>query len=127
LEYLIGDAIARGADVLITQGATQSNHVRQAAAAAAAVGMRCEILLESRVRRDEEYEQSGNVLLDRILGAGIIARLPDGTDMQRAMEKRAAELTELGHVPYVIPGGGSNPIGALGYVGCAQELGQAPF
>jgi L-cysteate sulfo-lyase len=127
LEFLVGDAMARGADVLITQGATQSNHVRQTAAAAAVAGLRCEILLESRVRRDEEYEESGNVLLDRILGGSIVTRLPDGSDMQQAMEKRAAELTEHGHVPYVIPGGGSSPVGALGYVGCAQELGNAPI
>lgn len=126
LEFLLGDAIARGADVLITQGATQSNHVRQTAAAAAVAGMRCEILLESRVRRDEEYEQSGNVLLDRILGASIVSRLPDGSDMQRAMEERAADLTEQHHVPYVIPGGGSSPVGAMGYVGCAHELTGAP-
>lgn len=125
LEFLVGHALAHGADVLITQGATQSNHVRQTAAAAAAVGMRCEILLESRVQRDDEYEHSGNVLLDRILGASIVARLSCGTDMQQAMEDRAAELTERGRVPYVIPGGGSSPIGALGYVGCAHELATA--
>lgn len=126
LEFLVGDAIAGGADVLVTQGATQSNHARQTAAAAALAGMRCEILLESRIERDEEYEQSGNVLLERILGATIAARLPRGSDMQRAMEHRASELTEKGLVPYLIPGGGSNPVGALGYVACALELATAP-
>jgi L-cysteate sulfo-lyase len=126
LEFLVGDALARGADVLITQGATQSNHARQTAAAAAAVGMRCEIFLETRVDRDEEYAESGNVLLDRVLGATIVDRLPNGSDMQKAMEVRADELTAQGAVPYVIPGGGSNPIGAMGYVGCAQELAAAP-
>jgi L-cysteate sulfo-lyase len=126
LEFLVGDALARGADILITQGATQSNHVRQTAAAAASVGLRCEVLLETRVERDDEYAESGNVLLDRVLGATIGARLPAGTDMQEAMERRAGELSADGCVPYVIPGGGSNPIGAMGYVGCAQELATAP-
>lgn len=126
LEFLVGDAISRGADVLVTHGATQSNHVRQTAAAAVIAGMQCEILLESRVQRDEDYEQSGNVLLDRILGANIVAQLPSGTDMQQAIERHAAELAGQGHVPYVIPGGGSNAVGALGYVACAQELMAAP-
>lgn len=126
LEFLLGDAVAQGADVLITQGATQSNHARQTAAAAARAGLRCEILLESRVERDEEYEESGNVLLDRVLGATIVERLPAGSDMQQAMERRADELSEKGRTPYVIPGGGSNPVGALGYVGCSQELATAP-
>ncbi|MQA07876.1 MAG: D-cysteine desulfhydrase [Pseudonocardiaceae bacterium] len=126
LEFLVGDAVAHRADVLITQGATQSNHVRQTAAAAAIAGMRCEIFLESRVERDEEYELSGNVLLDRILGAVVTARLPAGSDMRQAMEQRAAELRREGLVPYVIPGGGSIPVGALGYVACAMELATAP-
>lgn len=126
LEFLVGDALARGADVLVTQGATQSNHVRQTAAAAAAVGLRCEVFLEARVQRDEEYEQSGNVLLDDLLGAHVVARPPVDTDMQAVMDEHAAKLAADGSTPYVIPGGGSNPVGALGYVACAQELASAP-
>jgi L-cysteate sulfo-lyase len=122
LEYLLGEAIAENADVLISQGATQSNHARQTAAAAARAGMGCKLLLEKRVDRDEEYEQSGNVLLDELLGAEIVQRAAAGTDMQAAMESLAEQLRAEGHRPYVIPGGGSNPTGALGYVGCAQEL-----
>jgi L-cysteate sulfo-lyase len=61
-------------------------------------------------------------MLDRLLGGEIVSRLPAGTDMQAAMEEYAAQLRADGRKPYVIPGGGSNPVGALGYVGCAQEL-----
>lgn len=122
LEFLLGDALAHGADTLVTCGAVQSNHARQTAAAAAVTGLACDLLLESRVERDEEYEQSGNVLLDNVLGARIVDRLPGGTDMQAAMDEHAAVLTKEGRTPYVIPGGGSNPTGALGYVACAQEL-----
>ncbi len=123
LEFLVAQALEQGADTLITQGAVQSNHARQTAAAAARMGMKCKILLEQRVTdASEEYEESGNVMLDRLMGAEIVARLPSGTDMQKAMEDLAAELRSAGGKPYVIPGGGSNPVGALGYVACAQEL-----
>ncbi len=122
LEYLVGEAIQENADVLVTQGATQSNHARQTAAAAVRAGMGCQLLLERRIEGDEEYEESGNVFLDHLLGADIVQRPPGGTDMQGAMESLAEQLRTTGHRPYVIPGGGSNPTGALGYVGCAQEL-----
>lgn len=122
LEFLLGAALAEDADLLITQGATQSNHARQTAAAAAFAGLDCTLLLERRQVRDDEYEHSGNVLLDGILGAEIAERFPAGTDMTAAMERVAEQARVQGKRPYVIPGGGSNPTGALGYVGCAQEL-----
>ncbi|HLS41694.1 MAG TPA: D-cysteine desulfhydrase [Paenalcaligenes sp.] len=123
LEFLVADALAQKADVLITQGAVQSNHARQTVAAAAVVGIDCKILLEERVpNAPEEYAESGNVMLDRLLGGEITARLPAGSNMAQAMEELAAELRAQGRKPYVIPGGGSNPVGALGYVACAQEL-----
>lgn len=123
LEFLVAQALEQGADTLITQGAVQSNHARQTVAAAARVGMQCKILLEQRVSNaSEEYEESGNVMLDRLMGGEIVARLPAGTNMQEEMENLAAELRSAGRKPYVIPGGGSNPVGALGYVRCAQEL-----
>lgn len=123
LEFLVADAARQGADTLITQGAVQSNHARQTVAAAARVGMKCKLLLEERMPdAPSEYEESGNVLLDRLLGGEIVARLPAGTDMQKAMEDLAHELRGSGGKPYVIPGGGSTPVGALGYVACAQEL-----
>ncbi|MDE2516571.1 MAG: D-cysteine desulfhydrase [Rhodospirillales bacterium] len=122
LEFLAGAALAEGADHLITQGAVQSNHVRQTAAVAAKLGMRCTALLEHRVEtNDRDYLQSGNVLLDRLMDVAIEYR-PGGTDMNAAMLARAEELRAEGHKPYAIPGGGSNKVGALGYVACAQEL-----
>jgi L-cysteate sulfo-lyase len=122
LEYLLGDALANDADTLVTQGAVQSNHVRQTAAAAARFGLACEIILEERTgSKAVDYTQSGNVLLDELLGARI-RRVPAGTDMNQALAEVAAEVAEAGGNPYVIPGGGSNIIGALGYVECALEL-----
>jgi len=121
LEYLMGDALANEADTLITQGAVQSNHVRQTAAAAAKFGMACEVILEERTgSKAVDYTQSGNVLLDELLGAKI-RRVPGGTDMNAAMAEVAAEVAARGGRPYVIPGGGSNIIGALGYAECALE------
>jgi L-cysteate sulfo-lyase len=122
LEYLMADALAQGADTVITQGATQSNHARQTAAAAAKLGMACHILLEDRTgATDPAYTQSGNVLLDKLHGAQV-SRRPGGADMQAEMEALAEALRKDGCKPYVIPGGGSNPVGALGYVGAALEL-----
>lgn len=122
LEYLMAEALAGGADVVVTQGATQSNHARQTAAACARLGLGCEILLEDRTGyADEAYTLNGNVLLDRLHGAGV-SRRPGGADMAAEMEAVAADLRAKGRRPYVIPGGGSNPVGALGYVGCALEL-----
>ena len=103
-------------------GAVQSNHVRQTAAAAARLGMRCEVLLEHRVAKPSDlYLHSGNVLLDRIFGANL-REYPKGTDFDAVMNDIAREVREAGGTPYLIPGGASNPVGALGYVGCAEEL-----
>jgi L-cysteate sulfo-lyase len=122
LEYLLGDALANDADTLVTQGAVQSNHVRQTAAAAAKFGLACEIILEERTGSNAlDYTQSGNVLLDELLGAKI-RRVPGGTDMNAQLAEVAAEVAAKGGRPYVIPGGGSNIIGALGYVECALEM-----
>ncbi len=122
LEFLIADALAQGADTIITQGAVQSNHARQTAAAAATHGLRCELLFENRIADPSDtYLNSGNVLLDRIFGANI-HHYPGGTDMNSAMEELAQQLRGEGCTPYVIPGGGSNPVGALGYVNCALEI-----
>ncbi|WP_148255956.1 D-cysteine desulfhydrase [Pusillimonas sp. T7-7] len=123
LEFLVAQAIEQGADTLVTQGAVQSNHVRQTIAAGARFGLQTKALLEERVTdATEEYDHSGNVMLDHLMGGEIAARVPAGTDMNEAMGNLAKELTAQGRKPYVIPGGGSNPVGALGYVACAQEL-----
>src|ERR1700750_714800 len=122
LEFLLGDAMAKGADTLITQGATQSNHARQTAAAAARFGMDCHLLLEDRTGNPSpDYTLNGNVLLDRLHGATVSKR-PGGADMNAEMEALAADLRAKGKKPYVIPGGGSNPVGAVGYVNAPMEL-----
>jgi L-cysteate sulfo-lyase len=122
LEFLVGEALEQGADTLITQGAVQSNHVRQTAAAAASFGMACEIVLENRTDNQAvDYVGSGNVLLDRLLGASL-RTVPAGLDMNAEMEVNAVAVRKRGGVPYIIPGGGSNAVGALGYVDCALEL-----
>jgi L-cysteate sulfo-lyase len=122
LEFLMADAVANDADVIITQGAVQSNHARQTAAAARKMGMECELVFEKRVAdASDPYINSGNVLLDRIFGANL-RDVEKGTDMDAAMDDVAEELSGAGKRPYIIPGGGSNPIGALGYVDCALEV-----
>lgn len=122
LEFLMGEALAQGAETVVTQGAVQSNHVRQTVAAACKLGMKTEILLERRVPDTApDYETTGNVFLDRLYGATIDFR-PAGTDMNAACVERAREIRTRGGKPYVIPGGGSNRVGALGYVACAAEL-----
>ncbi|BBK30604.1 D-cysteine desulfhydrase [Stella humosa] len=122
LEYLMADAIARGADTVLTVGAVQSNHARQTAAAAARLGLACDLVLEARVSEaDEDYRHSGNILLDRLFGARL-HEYPAGTEMAGAMAEVADGVKRRGGTPYVIPGGGSNPVGALGYVNFAVEL-----
>lgn len=122
LEFLMGEALAQGATHIVTQGAVQSNHVRQTVAVAAKLGLKCTAVLEHRVQtNDSDYNDGGNVLLDRLMGASIEYRA-GGTDMQAAIDEVGARLKAAGEVPYVIPGGGSNPTGALGYVSVAMEL-----
>lgn len=122
LEFLVGEALAQNADMLVTQGAVQSNHVRQTAAAACRHGLKCHALLERRVANpDATYEDSGNVLLNRLFGTTLEYR-PPGLDMNAEAEAVANRLRAEGHRPYFIPGGGSNATGALGYAVCAQEI-----
>ncbi len=122
LEFLLGDALEQNADTLVTQGAVQSNHVRQTAAAAASHGLACEIILEERTGSTAiDYTRNGNVLLDRLFGA-TIRTVPGGSDMSAELETTAETVRARGGKPYVIPGGGSNAIGALGYVDCAREI-----
>lgn len=122
LEFLMAEAQAQGAELVMTQGATQSNHARQTAAAAARLGMACHILLEDRTgSTDPNYKGNGNVLLDRLHGATTEER-PAGLDMNAELEASAEAARREGRKVYAIPGGGSNPTGALGYVNCAMEL-----
>ena len=118
----MAEAQAAGADMIMTQGATQSNHARQTAAFAAKLGMGCHILLEDRTGyQDPDYTENGNVLLDHLHGSTTEVH-PGGTDMPAAMERAAEAARAKGRRVYTIPGGGSNPTGALGYVNCALEL-----
>ena len=122
LEFSMAEALAQKADTIVTVGAVQSNHVRQAAAAACKLGLQCEVLLEHRVQDPSyPYANSGNVLLDRIFGANL-REYPGGTDFDAAMQEVAAEVIARGDKPYLIPGGASNTVGALGYVNCVIEL-----
>lgn len=122
LEFLLADALQQGADMLVTQGAVQSNHVRQTAAAACKFGLDCHALLERRVPdRAADYETTGNVLFDHIFGT-TIEFCPSGLDMNAEARAVTEKFAANGRKPYFIPGGGSNEIGALGYVSCAYEM-----
>ena len=122
LEFLIGEALEQNADILVTQGAVQSNHVRQTAAAACKVGMDCHALLERRVQdAAASYETTGNVFLDKLFGSSLEFR-PPGLDMNAEAQAVVEQLRAKGRRPYFIPGGGSNPVGAMGYANCAAEI-----
>jgi L-cysteate sulfo-lyase len=128
LEFVLADAVAKGADTVVTAGAWQSNHSRQTAAAAARLGLKCHLLLCNLVGFTEPaYRQNGNILLDRLHDATIHELSgPNGEDvltyLNSEVDKYTQRLKEQGARPYAIPVGASNPIGALGYVGCAGEI-----
>ena len=122
LEFLMAEAINQGSDLILTQGATQSNHVRQTSAAAAKLGLDCHVLLEDRTGIETtNYKLNGNVLLNSLHGATSEHR-PSGLDMDQELINVSEKFISKGRKTYVIPGGGSNPTGALGYVNCAQEI-----
>ena len=127
LEFLVADALAQGADTLITCGAIQSNHCRLTLAAAVKEGMKCRLVLEERVPNSYKTEAGGNNFLYKLLGVEKIKVVPGGSDMMKAMLAVADEVIAQGRKPYIIPGGGSNPIGATGYVACAEEILQQAF
>lgn len=122
LEFLIADALAKGATSLITCGAVQSNHCRLTAAAAAREGLECHLVLEERVPDSYLRDGTGNNFLFHLLGVSSITVVPGGTDLAAAMEALRQDHESAGQTSYVIPGGGSNPLGALGYVACADEI-----
>lgn len=116
LEFLVADALEKGADTIITAGAVQSNHARQTAAAAVRFGLRCCLVLSG----ESPSRWNGNLLLDELLGAEI--RWAGERDREQTMEEVAGEMTRLGRCPYIIPIGGSNPVGSAGYVAAMEEL-----
>ena len=126
LEFLVADALRQSADTLVTSGAVQSNHARMTAAAACAAGLACSLVLSSR---DEHPDVQGNLLLDRLFGASIHfipasddPHLAVAADEAVRVAEVASQLSARGHRPYVIPIGGSSPIGTLGYVAGTLEL-----
>jgi D-cysteine desulfhydrase len=122
LELLLADALATGADTVVTCGGLQSNHARATALCAAALGLRAVLYLRSN-RPEEAPPLEGNVLLDRLAGAEIRLITPETyKDRERVMSRAAASLGEAGHRAYVIPEGGSNGRGALGYVLAMGEV-----
>ncbi len=122
LEFLVADALAQGADTLITVGAPQSNHCRLTLAAAAKEGLACRLIIEERVAGTFSTEALGNNLLFDLMGAANIRVVPLGSDLAAEMDRDAAAVRAAGGKPYTIVGGGSNPLGALGYAACAAEI-----
>ncbi len=127
LEFLVADALAQGADTLVTCGAPQSNHCRITLAAAVKEGLKCRFVIEERVPGSYDPHGGGNHAMFRLLGVESITVVPGGSDMAAAMKRVADALAAQGRKAYVIPGGGSNALGGLGYVACAQELQQQCF
>jgi len=122
LEFVVADALEKGVDTLITCGAIQSNHCRLTLAAAVKEGLKCHLVLEERVAGTYNPNASGNNLLYHLMDVEAIKVVPGGTDMAQAMQQIAEELAAKGRKAYIIPGGASDEIGALGYVACAEEI-----
>ena len=119
LEFLLAEAVEQGADYVITCGGIQSNHARTTAAAAAKLGLQTHLIL----RNGQSPVLEGNLFLDRLLGAEVEYVTPeDYEQIDELMAQRAEALQEQGHRPYIIPEGGSNELGTLGYVLAAREL-----
>jgi len=127
LEFLVADALAQGCDTLVTCGAPQSNHCRITLAAAVKEGLKCRFVIEERIPGSFDPEGGGNHFLFRLLGVEDITVVPAGSDMLAAMQRVADDLAAQGRKAYVIAGGGSNALGGLGYVACAQELQQQMY
>ncbi|KAF5066743.1 L-cysteate sulfo-lyase [anaerobic digester metagenome] len=127
LDFCIADALTKGSDTIITCGAVQSNHCRLTLAWAVKEGLDCHLVLEERVPGSYNPQSSGNNFLFQMLGVSSVTIVPGGSPMLQEMQKLADKLAAAGRKPYIIPGGASNSIGALGYVQCAQELQQQMF
>jgi 1-aminocyclopropane-1-carboxylate deaminase len=125
LEYIIPDAIASGADTLVTIGGVQSNHTRQVAAVAAKIGMKCRLVQESWVPfQDAVYDRVGNILMSRVMGAEI-ELVDEGFDIgiRESWERALEDVKDRGGTPYAIPAGASvHKFGGLGFVGFAEEV-----
>jgi D-cysteine desulfhydrase len=123
LEFLVADALARGCDTLITVGAPQSNHCRLTLAAAAREGLKCRLVIEERVPGTYAPDAVGNNLLFDLMGAERVRMVPAGTDLAAEADAVAA----AGGKAAILVGGGSSPLGALGYAACAAEISAQAF
>lgn len=122
LEFLLGEALAEGADTLVTWGGFQSNHARLTAAVAARHGLACELMLTpSAVRSDDDFCRNGNVLLDGLFGAKV-HRLARGVTPESYATQLLDSLRGQGKKTFVMPLGGSSPRGSLGYAACGAEI-----
>ena len=125
LEYIVPDAIASGADTLVTIGGVQSNHTRQVAAVAAKIGMKCRLVQESWVPfQDAVYDRVGNILMSRVMGAEI-ELVDEGFDIgiRESWEQALQDVKDRGGHPYPIPAGASvHKFGGLGFVSFAEEV-----
>ncbi|MBN2874211.1 MAG: D-cysteine desulfhydrase family protein [Spirochaetales bacterium] len=117
LEFLVAEAVAQGANLLISAGAIQSNHCRQTAAAAARYGLDCTLVLTG----DMPVQASANFLLDTLLGVNVV-NVPDRKDRDRVLGETFERASAEGKKPYLVPYGGSSPVGALGYAFAVEEL-----
>lgn len=117
LEFLIADAQAQRCDTIITAGAVQSNHCRQTAAACARVGLRCVLVLNG----NKPDSPTSNLLLDVLFGASVIY-VDNRADRERIMVETFEKIKSEGRVPYLMPVGGSTPVGAMGYAFAVQEM-----
>ena len=122
LEFLVADALKQEADTLITSGAVQSNHCRLTLSAAVKEGMKCHLILNEIIPGSYDSKAGGNIFLFHLLGAEKIEIVSHEAALNAAIRKTLDALTEKGRRGYVIPMGGSNPMGATGYVACAQEI-----
>ena len=122
LEFLIPDAIKNKTELVVTIGAVQSNHARQTAAACTLMGLKCLIILEQRLKNPPDtYMNSGNIFLDKLFGAEIKI-CPRSENVEEYSSKVIKSLKSKETNVYFIHGGGSNPIGALGYIECLNEI-----
>ena len=122
LEFVVGEAVSRGADTLLTCGALQSNHCKATLACAIREGMECHLVLKESIPGTYDPGAGGNNLLYHLLGASSIRVVSADADMDEELQRLSFQLGEKGRTPYIIPTGASSPLGSLGYVCAAREL-----
>ncbi len=127
LEFLMAEALEQGADTIITCGTVQSNHCRLTIGAAVKEGLKAQIIMEERIEGSYDRNATGNNFIYHLLGVEDVHVVPGGSDMPNELEKLAEKLRAEGRKPYIVQGGGSNELGCLGYISCAQEINEQLF